>query len=74
MNPRIKDISEKSIAPSFNVTLNYLQLQIMELDTNHDNRPEKIIVKVSANIDPASVRSVAIIQQFSFQIDVTIQN
>ncbi len=31
-------------------------------DYNQDSRPEKITLRVSANIDPASVRSIAILQ------------
>jgi hypothetical protein len=56
MNPKIDGTN---IAPS---------ISIRNTDSNEDGKIDQINLKIMANIDPAKLRSVAILQQFSYEI------
>ncbi|TNV84409.1 hypothetical protein FGO68_gene16267 [Halteria grandinella] len=52
-------LRQQDITPSFN---------IKNEDTNEDGLNERITVKIDAQIDPSTLKSIAIIQQFSYEI------
>lgn len=52
-------LRQSDITPSFS---------IKNEDRNEDGLNEKITVSINAHVDPASLKSIAIIQQFSYEI------
>lgn len=68
MNSLLKH-DKTALSPSFSVH-NYIMtfLQIDYSDFNQDGLADKITVKASAIVNPSTIRSIAIIQQFSYEI------
>eukprot|EP00347_Sterkiella_histriomuscorum_P022943 403336555 len=76
VNKKIIDLyTSNAASSSFSVILQYIlnYLQVQNFDQNDDGLTDRIMLRVESNIDPSTIRSIMIIQQFSYQISTKIE-